>query len=46
VRDRLTGLGAEIVPDNEATPQYLGSFVDSEIKKWAAPIQASGVSVE
>jgi tripartite-type tricarboxylate transporter receptor subunit TctC len=46
VRDRLTGLGAEIVPDNEATPQYLGSFVDSEIEKWAAPIQASGVSVE
>jgi tripartite-type tricarboxylate transporter receptor subunit TctC len=46
VRERLTGLGAEIVPDNEATPQYLGSFVDSEIKKWAAPIQASGVSVE
>jgi tripartite-type tricarboxylate transporter receptor subunit TctC len=46
VRDRLTGLGAEIVPDNEATPQYLGSFVESEIKKWAAPIQASGVSVE
>ena len=46
VHDRLTGLGAEIVPDNEATPQYLGSFVASEIKKWAAPIKASGVSVE
>jgi tripartite-type tricarboxylate transporter receptor subunit TctC len=46
VRERLTGLGAAIVPDNEATPQYLGSFVESEIKKWAAPIQASGVSVE
>jgi tripartite-type tricarboxylate transporter receptor subunit TctC len=46
VRDRLTGLGAEIVPDNQATPQYLGSFVESEIKKWATPIKASGVSVE
>jgi tripartite-type tricarboxylate transporter receptor subunit TctC len=46
VRERLTGLGAEVVPDNEATPQYLGGFVESEIKKWAAPIQASGVSVE
>jgi len=46
VRDRLTGLGAEIVPDNEATPQYLGSLVKSEIAKWAVPIKASGVSVE
>ena len=46
VRDRLTGLGAEIVPDNQATPQYLGGFVASEIKKWEGPIKASGVSVE
>lgn len=46
VRDRLSGLGAEIVPDNEATPEYLGKFVKSEIAKWAAPIKASGVSVE
>jgi tripartite-type tricarboxylate transporter receptor subunit TctC len=46
VRDRLTTLGAEIVPDNEATPDYLGNFVKSEITKWAAPIKASGVSVE
>jgi tripartite-type tricarboxylate transporter receptor subunit TctC len=46
VRERLSGLGAEIVPDNEATPQYLGKFVKSEIAKWAAPIKASGVSVD
>jgi tripartite-type tricarboxylate transporter receptor subunit TctC len=46
VRDRLEGFGARIVPDNEATPQYLGSFVKSEIDKWAAPIKASGVSVD
>ena len=46
VRDRLESLGAQIVPDNEATPQYLGSFVKSEIDKWAAPIKASGVSVD
>ena len=46
VRDRLEGLGARIVPDDEATPQYLGSFVKSEIDKWAAPIKASGVSVD
>jgi len=46
VRDRLTALGAEIVSDNEATPQYLGDFVKSEIAKWAVPIKASGVIVE
>ena len=46
VHDRLTGLGAEIVPDQDATPQHLGDLVKSEIAKWAAPIKASGVSVE
>jgi tripartite-type tricarboxylate transporter receptor subunit TctC len=46
VRDRLASLGAQIVPDNEATSQYLASFVKSEIEKWAAPIKASGVSVD
>jgi hypothetical protein len=33
------------VSDDRATPAYLGSFVKSEIEKWAAPIKASGVSV-
>ena len=46
VRDRLHGLGAQIVSDDRATPQYLGTFVKSEIEKWAAPIKASGISVE
>jgi tripartite-type tricarboxylate transporter receptor subunit TctC len=46
VHDRLTALGAEIVPDDEATPEYLGNFVKSEIAKWAVPIKESGVSVE
>ncbi len=46
VRDRLTELGAEFTPDNQATPQYLGDFVKAEIAKWAVPIRASGVSVD
>jgi tripartite-type tricarboxylate transporter receptor subunit TctC len=46
VRDRLSGLGAEIVPDDRASPEYLGNFVKSEIAKWAVPIRASGVSVQ
>jgi tripartite-type tricarboxylate transporter receptor subunit TctC len=46
VREALEKAGAQVVPDNRATPQYLGEFVKSEIEKWAAPIKASGVSVE
>jgi tripartite-type tricarboxylate transporter receptor subunit TctC len=46
VHDRLTGLGAEVSSDEEATPQFLGEFVKSEIAKWAPPIKASGVSIE
>jgi tripartite-type tricarboxylate transporter receptor subunit TctC len=46
VKDRLGGLGAMIVPDDRATPEYLGGFVKGEIEKWAAPIKASGASVE
>ncbi len=46
VRDRLTAIGAQVASDDRATPQYLGTFVKSEIEKWAAPIKASGVSVD
>jgi tripartite-type tricarboxylate transporter receptor subunit TctC len=46
VRDKLTSLGAQVASDSRTTPQYLGTFVKSEIEKWAAPIKASGVSVD
>ncbi|HVG50303.1 MAG TPA: tripartite tricarboxylate transporter substrate-binding protein [Xanthobacteraceae bacterium] len=46
VKDKLAPLGAQIVSDDRTTPQYLGSFLKSEIEKWAAPIKASGVSIE
>jgi tripartite-type tricarboxylate transporter receptor subunit TctC len=46
VRDRLASLGALMVTDDQATPQYLGQFVKSEIVKWAVPIKASGVTIE
>jgi tripartite-type tricarboxylate transporter receptor subunit TctC len=46
VRERLEGLGARLVSDQRATPQFLGEFVRNEIDKWAAPIKASGVSVD
>jgi tripartite-type tricarboxylate transporter receptor subunit TctC len=46
VRDRLSGLGAQIASDDRATPASLGQLVKSEIEKWAAPIKASGVVVD
>jgi tripartite-type tricarboxylate transporter receptor subunit TctC len=46
VRDRLLGMGAQVVSEDRMTRQYLTGFVKSEIEKWAVPIKASGVSVD
>jgi tripartite-type tricarboxylate transporter receptor subunit TctC len=46
VKERLQGLGAMLVTPDRRSPEYLAKFVTSEIEKWAAPIKASGVSVE
>jgi tripartite-type tricarboxylate transporter receptor subunit TctC len=46
VKDKLSALGAEIVPDNQATPEYLAKLVKDETEKWSVPIKASGVTVE
>src|SRR3954464_5880047 len=46
VKERLGSLGASIVAPERRSPEYLAKFVQSEIEKWAAPIKASGVSVE
>jgi tripartite-type tricarboxylate transporter receptor subunit TctC len=46
VKDKLGALGAEIVPDAQATPAALAKLVKDETEKWAKPIKASGVTVE
>ena len=46
VKDRLQGLGASLVGPDRQSSDYLGKFVADEIKKWEAPIKASGVQVE
>ena len=46
VRDKLTELGAQLVSEDRTSPQYLASFLKSEIEKWAAPIKASGVTAD
>jgi len=44
VHDRLQTLGAMIVAPDRRSPEYLAKFTADEIKKWEAPIKASGVS--
>ena len=46
VQERLAKLGATVAAPNERSAQWLGDFVKSEVKKWEAPIKASGVQVE
>jgi tripartite-type tricarboxylate transporter receptor subunit TctC len=46
VQERLQDIGATIVAPERRSPNYLQRFVESEIKKWAGPIKASGVSMD
>jgi tripartite-type tricarboxylate transporter receptor subunit TctC len=46
VRQPLESAGLQFVSKDRTTPDYLAKFVQSEITKWAAPIKASGVSVD
>jgi tripartite-type tricarboxylate transporter receptor subunit TctC len=46
VQERLQKLGATVAKKNEQSPQWLGDFVKSEVKKWEAPIKASGVTAD
>jgi tripartite-type tricarboxylate transporter receptor subunit TctC len=44
VKDRLNQMGVFVVPPERRSPEYLQNFVESEILKWARPIQANGLS--
>jgi tripartite-type tricarboxylate transporter receptor subunit TctC len=46
VGDRLAELGNRVASAQQRTPEYLATFIRSEIAKWAAPIRTSGVSLE
>jgi tripartite-type tricarboxylate transporter receptor subunit TctC len=46
VREKLEKLGATVAPLEHMTPEHLGMLVRRELQKWAAPIKASGVSVD
>jgi hypothetical protein len=46
VKERLESLGATIVANDRRSPEYLASFVKSEVEKWATPIKQSGAQVD
>jgi tripartite-type tricarboxylate transporter receptor subunit TctC len=46
VQARLRQLGASLPPEDERTPQYLQSFVESEIKTWGAAVKAAGITAD
>ena len=46
VRERLESAGVTLVSPERRTPEYLAKFIPAEIAKWAAPIKASGVSID
>jgi tripartite-type tricarboxylate transporter receptor subunit TctC len=46
VQARMREIGAELVAPERRTPEYLQTFVASEIVKWAKPIKASGAIIE
>jgi tripartite-type tricarboxylate transporter receptor subunit TctC len=46
VQQRLHELGMSPAPPDRRSPEYLAKFVPAEIERWAAPIKASGISVD
>ena len=46
VQAQMHKFGADFVAPERRSPEYLQTFVESEIEKWAVPIKALGVSVE
>jgi tripartite-type tricarboxylate transporter receptor subunit TctC len=46
IQERLKELGAAVVLPERRSPEYLQTFAESEIEKWAKAIKASGVSAD
>jgi tripartite-type tricarboxylate transporter receptor subunit TctC len=46
MQTRMREIGAELAAPERRTPEYLRTFVASEIVKWAAPIKDGGISVD
>jgi tripartite-type tricarboxylate transporter receptor subunit TctC len=46
IQERLKTVGTTVVPADKRSPQFLKTFLDAEIAKWAVIIKGSGVSLD
>jgi tripartite-type tricarboxylate transporter receptor subunit TctC len=46
VRESFEAIGESVIPPARRGPEYFAKFVAEEIDKWAAPIKASGVTID
>jgi tripartite-type tricarboxylate transporter receptor subunit TctC len=46
MRSRLDAIGLIAAAPDRRSPEYLRSYIESEIKKWAGPVKASGLQVD
>jgi hypothetical protein len=46
VRERFASVGVTVAALEHRSPDYLARFIPRELKKWAAPIAASGASAD
>jgi tripartite-type tricarboxylate transporter receptor subunit TctC len=45
-RERFDALGVTVAAPERRSPEFLAQFMQRELKKWAEPIKASGVSMD
>jgi tripartite-type tricarboxylate transporter receptor subunit TctC len=46
VQQRLKQIGGDVIAPERRSPEYLAQFLAAQIKKWEAPIKASGIQLE
>jgi tripartite-type tricarboxylate transporter receptor subunit TctC len=46
VDQRIRQMAGALVAPDRRSPEYLRQFVEDEIKKWAIPIKASGLTMD
>jgi len=46
MRQKLEGLGLEILPPEQRTPAYMTKFIKEDIERWGKVIKAAGISVD
>lgn len=45
IRARMEGLGLEILPPEQRTPEYLAKMLPQEVERWGVVIRAAGISI-